>query len=147
MQNLCFDQDELKLALATHFPTLHLMENRYIRGSFPVEEAGNELDRFSIEIDLEPLKQELLPKVRETGGRIPWQVDCHVNPDGTACVCLPEDYYFKFPGRFIPFIFLEGPVRDYFIGQALVARGDPWLNISDHGGQPFRSMVATDFGP
>ncbi len=137
--------DKLRLLIVIRFPTLHLIEDRYLRGSYPVEEAGNELDRFSIEVDFDPLNQEQMPKVRETGGRIPWREDCHVNKDGTACVCLPEDYFFKYPGRFDPLIFLEGPVRDYFIGQALVARGDPWPHGEWQHGNVGRTDWFTEF--
>lgn len=115
------------LAIVERYPTLHIVEDECIRGSLPIEEGGNELDRFSVEIDFSPLQQGLLPKVSETGGRIPCHEDRHINvKDGTACVCLPEDYFLRHPGPFDPVTFLDGPVRDFFIGQALVARGDPW---------------------
>lgn len=114
-------------SLVERYPTMQVIGDELIRGSLPIEEAGNELDRFSVEIDFNPLRQWQLPKVRETGGRIPHHEDRHINvKDGTACVCLPEEYFLRHPGPFDPFIFLDGPVRDFFIGQALVARGDPW---------------------
>lgn len=114
-------------SLVERYPTLHIVGNELIRGSLPIEEAGSELDRFSVEIDFSPLQQGLLPKVSETGGRIPHHEDRHINvKDGTACVCLPEDYFLRHAGPFDPVTFLDGPVRDFFIGQALVARGDPW---------------------
>ncbi len=46
--------------------------------------------------------------------------------DGTACVCLPEDYLLRHPGPFDLLAFLDGPVRDYLIAQALVEAGHPW---------------------
>jgi len=64
--------------------------------------------------------------VRETGGRIPWIIDRHVLPDGSACVCLPADYFLRHPGPFDLLAFLDGPVCGYFIGQALVEQGEPW---------------------
>jgi hypothetical protein len=121
------DLERLRGALATRFPTLHVAEDASVlRGTMPIEHDGIELDRFAIEVELRPLSVTELPAVREIGGRIPWLAERHVNADGSACVCLPDDYFLRFPGPFDLLTFLAGPVRDYFLGQALVERGDPW---------------------
>jgi len=117
------------VSLAAAFPTLHVAEKegkKHIRGSFPVMFEGKVLDRFSIDIKLELSGPNDLPVVREINGRIPWNIDRHVNDDGTACVCLPEDYFLKHPGRLDVLTFLQDPIHQYFLGQALVERGDPW---------------------
>lgn len=121
------NQDELRAALATHFPNLHFVEaGTTIRGTIAIEHHGKELDRFAVEVQLQRPSELELPIVKEIGGRIPWLADRHVNEDGSACVCLPNDYFARFPGRFDLLAFLKGPVRDFFVGQALVERGDPW---------------------
>lgn len=67
-----------------------------------------------------------LPKVRELGGRLPWLPDFHVNSDGTCCVLLPEDRARCFPPGSRLSVFLDGPLHDFFLGQSLVALGEPW---------------------
>lgn len=119
-------------------PTLYVVSQidggAVVAGSFLVEHEGRKLDGFAIEIDLRPVRGGKLPEVRETGGRIPRTEARHANPDGTACVCHPADYFQRHPGQFDLMAFIEGPVRDYFIGQALVERGDPWpCGEWDHG--------------
>lgn len=124
------DWQEAKTRLAHLFPALHLDESGgrpVARGTLTIDEAGREIDRFLVEIDFGPLVLGELPKVWETEGRIPRTPDRHVNTqDGSACVCLPEDYFLRHPGRFDVVTFLEGPVRDFFVGQAIVERGGSW---------------------
>jgi len=116
--------------LAKCYPTLHVIEDNgkfFIRGSLPIEYQGQELDRFIVEIDLQPLSQGNLPIVREIGGRIPWIPDRHINQeDGSACICIPEDYFRRHPGTFQLMDFIKNSVHGFFIGQALVEQGDPW---------------------
>lgn len=138
--------DNSKLAIAKRFPNLHFVEGYYIRGSIGIIWEDKELDRFSIEIDLKPLSDGLLPQVYETGGRIPKKADFHINKkDGSACVCLPEEYLLKNPGPFVLLNFLEGSVYDFFVGQALVARGDPWPHGEWNHESEGRSNWLTEF--
>jgi hypothetical protein len=126
---LSADLSSLQSQLASRFPTLRLVTGDgrvVIRGMLLIEHEGRELDRFAVEIDLSQAGPATLPVVREVAGRIPRHVDRHVNADGSACVCLPEDYFSRNPGKLDAIAFVEGPVRDFFIGQALVERGDPW---------------------
>jgi hypothetical protein len=124
------DWRDAKPRLAQIFPALHLddQSSRMVaRGTFTIDDAGREVDRFLVEIDFGPLAAGELPKVWETEGRIPRTPERHVNDqDGSACVCLPEDYFLRHPGPFDVVAFLEGPVRDFFVGQAIVERGGPW---------------------
>lgn len=123
------DPAQLQRELAPGQPMLHVVtdgEGLKLRGSFVIEHEGRELDRFAVEIDLSPMRDGELPTVKEIGGRIPWTEDRHINSDGSACVCLPEDYFSNHPGPFDLPLYLDGPVRSFFLGQALVERGDPW---------------------
>ncbi|MFC1638835.1 hypothetical protein ACFL26_01020 [Patescibacteria group bacterium] len=105
-----------------------------LKGIFHVERNGIILDSFDITIDFSSLAQGFLPKVTEIGGRIPRSANRHINRDGTACICYPPDYFARNPGWFSAVQYLAGPVRDYFVGQALVERGDPWpFGEWDHG--------------
>lgn len=123
------DVDKIRRQLREISPALYVAEAAgaiCVRGTLPLEHGGEELDHFSIEVDLSPVRAGDLPIVREVGGRIPWTKDRHVNEDGSACVCLPEDYLQKHPGAFDLGEFLSGPVTSFFIGQALVDRGHEW---------------------
>jgi hypothetical protein len=120
--------DALRKALAERFPALQLVTDhgRYaISGMFVIEHEGQELDRFAVDVDLRKIRGGL-PTVKEVAGRLPRHVDRHVNGDGTLCVCLPEQYFLRNPGGFDVMAFLDGPVRDFFMSQALVEKGDPW---------------------
>jgi hypothetical protein len=123
--------DGIRADLLARYPSLHLFINEAgeaeVRGTFPVlSPEGRELDRYQVTIELHADYPDSLPVVRETGGRIPWHKDSHVEPDGRACVLIPDDRWRSFP-KGSPFRrFLEGPVHNYFLGQSLVAQGEKW---------------------
>ena len=123
--------DEIRADLAGAYPNLHLFIDEdgaaEVRGTFPARSPeGRVLDRYQVRIELLPDYPRSLPVVREVGGRIPWRVDHHVEPDGKACVLLPDDRWRCFPEG-APFKqFLDGPVHDFFLGQAIVERGGEW---------------------
>jgi hypothetical protein len=97
-----------------------------VRGSFPVMDDGMVLDRFLIEIALPPDFPKSTPVLREVGGRIPWTADRHVNQrNGEACPIVPEEWLIR-PEHESILAFLEGPVRNFFLGQVLVEAGRPW---------------------
>lgn len=124
--------EAIRADLRARYPTLHLFINpdgkAAVCGTFPVlSTEGQVLDRYRISIELPADYPKSLPIVREVDGRIPWKADYHVNPDGAACVLLPDDRWRCFPEG-APFVqFLDGPVHDFFLGQSLVALGEDWL--------------------
>lgn len=145
------DLNKLRVNLAARYPTLQVYTTDdwpVLRGSIPIEHAGREIDRFFVEIDLRPLAQRNLPIVRETGGRIPHDRSRHINSqDGTACVCIPADYFVQHPGPFDVLAFLDGPVISYFIGQALVEQRDAWPQGEwDHGADGLVQWCRDFFG-
>ncbi len=65
-----------------------------LRGRFAFtathREAGDVRDEFDLEIEIPPAFPREVPRVIETGGRIPKEADSHVNPaDGTLCLGSP----------------------------------------------------------
>jgi len=143
------DEQEAVLRAFPSLGTVRDGDETWLVGSLPIEWQGELLDSFSVEIKISSLDDNKLPLVRETGGRIPRTVDRHVNFDGSACVTLPEDYFLKYPGPFKLLEFLQGPVRDYFMGQALVSRGEPWPHsewphYTEGRLQFFRELLGTD---
>lgn len=142
------DIDHLRSELKNEHPSLHVItvDGGYvIRGAYAINHSGTELDRFIIEIDLRRDLISNLPLVREIGGRIPQTIDRHINPNGSCCVCLPEDYFLRHPGRFEILEFLNGPIRSFFVGQALVERGGAWPHGELAHGHDGREQWLKDF--
>ena len=108
-------------ALEAHFPHLHVgVRDSYtlLTGDLPVVLDGHVVDSFAIEVLVPPDgTQNAIPIVREVGGRIPWDADRHVYPDGKACLFIEAEYWFKHPDGMDLVEFLKGPVTSYFIGQ------------------------------
>jgi hypothetical protein len=108
------------------FPDLRLVfegGRPSFRGTFPIVHEGRVLDRFSILIVF-PDGISRPPAIAETGGRIPRTVDRHVFSNGAICTEVPELTLIR--GKYSLVSYLEGPVRNYFLGQMLVERGEPW---------------------
>lgn len=116
------------------YPDLRpIMDNGHpvIRGSFPIADNGEAIDRFIIEIRF-PDGITKPPRIWEIGGRIPRIKDRHVFPD-SGCICaeVPELTLLR---GYSFMTYLDGPVRNYFIGQALVEQGHAWpFDEWDHG--------------
>jgi hypothetical protein len=122
--------DRLRQELARSYPTLHVFVYKtfvIIRGTFPVEHDGREIDRLKVEVVIPPGFPKSPPIVFETGGRIPRTFDRHIFSDaGGCCLFYPDAFKIRYPNG-MPFLeFLRGPVRDYFLGQLAVEDGKPW---------------------
>jgi len=109
------------------YPDLHLAESRgelVLRGSFPIRHEGEELDRFLIEVSFPDGPNEI-PVIHEIGGRIPRIANRHVNPaTGDICTDVPELVLLRSDYSLLGY--LNGPVRNFFISQHLVEKGEPW---------------------
>lgn len=119
-----------KEEVEAHFPELHfVVENDvvFVRGIFPVMFEGQELDRYSVELQLARNHPAGLPLVRETDGRIPRNIDRHIlAPDGTACVLLPDERWRLWPVGSPLLKYLLGPLHSFFLAQTTVEEGQPW---------------------
>jgi len=97
------------------------------KGTFLIQEGGRLYEEFEVEVGLSSKSAVSIPVVREVGGRIPHMADLHhVNPDGTLCVVLPDEYWYCFPDGLHIAEYISGPLRSHLSGQALVLRGEPW---------------------
>jgi hypothetical protein len=127
--------EALALDLERQYPDLRLIEEAgqlLFRGSFPIEHEGETLDRFLIQISF-PNGPSQWPLIREIGGRIPRVKERHINSNnGDICAEVPEIVLMR--GDFQLLDFLNGPVRNFFLGQALVEKGEKWpFGEWDHG--------------
>ena len=119
----------LEAALRDHYPTLHAFVGDgavTVRGTYPVMDGDREIERYSVAMKLPDNYPHELPQVFETGGRIPRELDRHVFPSGALCLGVREELWLTLKGDFSVPTMLEGPVRGFLIGNALVEEGDKW---------------------
>lgn len=133
----------LEAQVQASYPDLRLVfdgETALLRGSFPVREGEDEIDRFQIEVSVEP-NSDGLPTVREIGGRIPWLMDRHVEGDGKICPDVPE--LILLHGTPTILEYLDGPVRNFFLSQLTYEETKVWpFDEWQHG----RSGVIQAYG-
>lgn len=133
--------EDIRLDLRDKYPNLHVFINHNglaeIAGAFPIYGAhGEELDRYSISILLLNSYPKDLPIVYEVGGRLPHNADFHINPNGSACVLIPEDRWRCFPEH-APFLqYLDIPLYNFFLSQTYYAEYGQWpFGQWSHGSQ------------
>jgi hypothetical protein len=49
-----------------------------------------------------------------------------MEPDGRACLFVPDEYHYRHPEGMDLIEFLRGPVLGFFVGQSLVEHGQSW---------------------
>lgn len=134
MKIVWFEEDpalyaETQAETTSVYPHLHFFIQRrvvFVAGSFPLIHDNIEIDRYQIEIELPDNYPGGIPRVREIGRRIPITADRHMYNDGTACLFVIEDWLITNPNGTNLLTFLNGPVRNFFIGQSLVEAGEEW---------------------
>lgn len=122
----------MKQLIDAAYPTLHLtIENEtvYIRGSLFLTETATkqEIDRYSIEIEIPVDYPKSIPKVREIGDKIPKIIDRHINIDGTACLFIPEERWKYYPKGASIVDFIAGPISQFFMSQSYFEITGNWL--------------------
>src|SRR5437899_11729328 len=107
------------------YPNLHFYpegDRVVVRGSFAICHSGEELDGYSYEIVLLADYPDAIPVVWEIGGRIPRDVDHHINKTGEACLFIPDERRKVYPPGTSFLEFLNGPVRNFFLSQSIFQR-------------------------
>lgn len=121
---------KMRTEVEAQYPTLRFDVRQrivFVSGSFPIRDGQGVLDRFLVEIELPPRFPRMIPMVREVGHRVPRNADHHMYPNGLACLLVEEEWWVSHPdGRYSLLEFLDGPVRSYFIGQAMMEKGMGW---------------------
>lgn len=147
--------DEVRAAIAFDQPGLTAACNgtrMSVTGTFLVAETldaispAGPLTSFDIRIEISGKFPHDEPKVFETGGRIPRIPDRHINGDGDCCVTIWEDWLAR--ARDISFAaFINGPLREYFLGQYVFERTGKWpFNERPHGESGLYEAYAEIFG-
>jgi len=141
---------QVKAEVTAKYPLLHFyIQGRVVivAGSFPVIHGDTEIDSYQIEIRLPEQYPQGIPYVWEIGKRIPRIADRHMFVDGRACLFVEEDWYAANPQRTDLLEFLDGPVRNFFIGQSLVEAGRSWpFGQRSHGARGILECYAEMIG-
>lgn len=121
--------EDLRDVLSTTYPELVVVGEKgivRIRGTFPIVHDGEVLDKFLMELRVPPNFPKEIPILREIGGRVPCIPDRHTNSNGDSCPLVPEEWLLLPREKRTVLTFLDGPVRNFFLFQALKERGQPW---------------------
>lgn len=97
-----------------------------VKGVLRLVEGQREIDRYQIEVVVSYHYPYNMPDVYETAGRIPRNADHHMYSDGRACLFALGEQWRHWPRGSNFRDFLNGPVRSFFIGQALFERTGEW---------------------
>jgi hypothetical protein len=142
--------EQIKAEVESAYPNLHFcIENGvvFLKGSFPIIYENKILDRYSVEIEFPHDYPDSVQIVREVAGRIPRTVDYHMSTTGEACLFLPDERWQVKPLDATFLDFLNGPVRNFFLGQSLVSLGEPWpFGQWAHGAGGIREYYASLLG-
>lgn len=123
-----------------------------VTGAFLVAESlyaispAGPLISFDIRIEIKGKYPSDEPRVFETGGRIPRTIDRHINTDGDCCVTIWEDWLVRaYDTSFAAF--LNGPLREYFLGQYVFERTAKWpFSERPHGSDGLYEAYAEILG-
>jgi SEC-C motif len=121
--------DEQRREVEEAYPHLHFFvdaDGVQIRGAFPLVHEGNVLDRYSIEVKIPDNYPIDMPIVKEVSGRIAWSMNDHINGDGSICLFVSDERWRHFPPGARLIDFLNGPVRNFFLGLSLRRLGAEW---------------------
>lgn len=142
---------QLEEQIAREFPDLRFSEhdnNLVLAGVYPLLDNGRVVDRYHIEVVVPPGgPQSGIPVVREIAERIPRTSDRHMNRDGTACLFVPESFWYEYPNGMNLLSYLKGPILGFLVGQSLTedGRGWPW-GVRPHGNAGIVDFYASFLG-
>lgn len=102
------------------------------------------LAQYQIKLELDPRFPAVEPRLYETSGTIP--AGRHLNPDGTCCACVWEEWLAATPKPTFQ-AYLEGPLRDYFLSQRHFELTEEWpFGEREHGLEGFLNGCAEALG-
>jgi hypothetical protein len=126
--------EEVQTAIAFSQPKLHATANGAdirVRGTYLLFENGvvanpaGPISAFDIEIVLSAGYPRREPRFFEVGGRIPRDLDHHINPDGDCCVTVWEHWLVTARDHSFA-AYLNGPVNEFLLGQYWYQKTGTW---------------------
>jgi hypothetical protein len=120
----------------------------HVQGQLRLVEGVREIDRYDVAVIARASYPRRVPEVYETAGRIPRDAEHHMYSDGSACLFAPGERWRHWPRGCGLRDFLDGPVRSFFIGQALFERTGTWaFGQRSHGAigvlESYQELVGT----
>lgn len=98
-----------------------------IKGGHPVCDIdGNEITRYAIRIDIPADFPKHLPLVYDAADRFPRFAEWHMFPNGRCCIGVPAALIDRLGWNYKISDFINGPMHDYFVGQACFEAGLGW---------------------
>jgi len=104
-----------------------------LSGPYPVsDEHGQVIEQFKVELVFADHPSRSLPSLREVGGKVPYEpgqgnADRHVNPDGSACLHIEEEWWLQHPeGGLAVQELLRGPIYHWLVGQVMYEADGEW---------------------
>jgi hypothetical protein len=94
-----------------------------VTGFYPLHEGDKVWDRYQVKLLLAKESPRGIPALYEIGNRIPRKSDRHMEPDGRACIVLPDAYWYEYPQGMSLLDFLNGPALNFFVNQSLIDLG------------------------
>lgn len=151
--SLTLDPANLQRVLASDYPELLVQESEdgkiVVQGTYPIVFEGQVRDRFQIRMEIAAPLSEEVPTVWEVGGRVPRTADDHTFTDGSLCVEVPEIWLVRPTQDKTLVKFLEGPLRNFFLGHIAVELGEEWpFGERSHGSkgllEAYQQMLGVD---
>lgn len=124
--------------ISEHLPTLKYSENEagepIVTGTLILnDEEGKLVDKYNIRIESSEHYPFGFPRVFETNGRLPYNLDWHVFPDGHCCISsMPEEKLICRKGINLKW-FIEDQVTPYFFNQVYRELTGHFLRERSHG--------------
>jgi len=143
--------EKMRAEVQAAYPNLHFYpqsDRVLVRGTLPIIHEGEELDRYAVEIVLLSDYPDILPLVFEVGGRVRRDADHHINREtGEACLFVPDERWRVCPSSMGFLEFLDGPVRNFFLGQSLFRLTGEWpFGQRPHGADGIREYYSELLG-
>jgi len=112
--------DEVRDEIEVAHPLLRveIQDGVFVVGVLLIHVGSEIVGSYSVVIGFPPNYPDAMPWVFESGDRIPKTLDRHVfTGSGLACLMVPEEWQMAEDRSFRSF--MEGPLRDYFLGQMI----------------------------
>lgn len=145
-------RNELRSHLGFSQPGLNVEVDKgivVVSGTYYLNENGSPsqdgpLAEYQIKLELDPQYPVVEPRLFETSGAVP--EGRHLNPDGTCCTCVWEEWLAATPDVTVP-AYMDGPLRDYFLSQRHFELTEEWpFGEREHGLEGFLDGCAEALG-
>lgn len=99
----------------------------FLSGNFLLRDSDKIIDNYLIDIEFPFNYPKRIPRVYETGGRIPRIADRHMYSTGECCLYLPFQLAEIHPDGSSLSDFLDNPVRSFFVSQSYFEVTKTWI--------------------